>query len=176
MKKICGKDIIDNLVKYKEILKVIEGNNLKEQISDIDKIINSIDSISDICLDDLQSLFKQTQHENKINTRNKSNKAGNKVSFQESINFLENKEFEKIKGIKLDYDNLYNSVDIIKFVEDKSKSMLLKSATALDLKLLYFLLTGNRKAIKKNKEELYNYITSYIKAKKQGQAFGQFVK
>ena len=101
----------------------------------------------------------------------KNSKNTNKQSFLDSIKLLESKDFNKINGIKLKYNNLNTKTDVVKFILNKSKEELLKSSTLLDLNLLYYLLNGNIKFMKIKKEEVYNNIISYIKAMKQGKAF-----
>ena len=61
------------------------------------------------------------------------------------------------------------------FINNISKSELLKFTTLIDLNLIYYLLNGNTKFIKKKKEEVYSNIITYIKAMKQGEAFKNIV-
>ncbi|MDV4151801.1 hypothetical protein R0131_13315 [Clostridium sp. AL.422] len=167
MENIYVKDIITIMTKYCEILKVIRCKNLNSQLKDIDKIINYISLYSDISLEDMR-LKLDIKDEEDI-------KSSNKQSFIETINLLDSKEFKKISGIKLKYNNFNNKLDIVEFIESKSKEEILKSTTLIDLNLIYYLLNGNKKFIKIKKEEIYNNIISYIKAMKQGEAFKKYI-
>lgn len=163
MENIYVKDIINIMTKYCEILKIIKCKNLNSQLKDIDKIINYISLYSDISLEDMRLKLDIKEYKDSKNT--------NKQSFLDVIKLLENKDFNKINGIKLKYNNLSTKTDVVKFILRKSKEELLKSSTLLDLNLLYYILNGNIKFMKIKKEEVYNSIISYIKAMKQGEAF-----
>ncbi|MFU7514640.1 hypothetical protein [Clostridium sp. HCS.1] len=163
MENIYVKDIINIMTKYCGILKVIKCKNLNSQLKDIDKIINYISLYSDISLEDMRLKLDIKEYKDSKNT--------NKQSFLDVIKLLESKDFNKINGIKLKYNNLNTKTDVVKFILRKSKEELLKSSTLLDLNLLYYLLNGNTKFMKIKKEEVYNSIISYIKAMKQGEAF-----
>lgn len=166
MENIYVKDIINIMTKYCGILKIIKCKNLNSQLKDIDKIINYISLYSDISLEDMRLKLDIKDDKEIRNTK--------KQSFINIIKLLESKEYNKINGIKLKYSNFNTKVDVVKFIERENKDELLKSATLLDLNLLYYLLNGNKKFMKIKKEEVYNNIISYIKAMKQGEAFKKY--
>ena len=163
MENIYVKDIINIMSKYGEILKVVKCKNLNSQLKDIDKIINYIGLYSDISLEDMRLKLDIKENKNISST--------SKQYFVDTIKLLERKEFDKINGVKLKYNEFNTKKDVVKFIVNKNKEDLLKSSTLLDLNLLYYLLNGNTKYMKSKKEEVYNSIISYIKAMKQGEAF-----
>lgn len=164
MENIYVKDIVDILSKYSEILKVIKCKNLNSQLKDIDKIINFISFYNNISLEDIKDKFKiEELNEKKHNKKSQS--------FKEAIELINKRQFDKIIGIKFKYDEFTNSSDISNFIENKSKVEVFKLTTILDLNLIYYLVSGNTVCRKSKKDDLYNQIISYIKARKQGEAF-----
>ena len=166
MENIYVKHIIDIMMKYCKILKVIGCKNLNHQLKEIGDIMNYISVYSDISLDAISIKFEVSEDENIIN---------NKQTFKDKINLLNIKEYSKISGIKLKYDQFNDKDDVVNFINNISKSELLKFTTLIDLNLIYYLLNGNTKFIKKKKEEVYSNIITYIKAMKQGEAFKNIV-
>lgn len=169
MKSIYIRDIIAILTKYNQILKTIDYKNLDSQIKEINEIINFINLYSDISLDEIKNKFEVKSKVVNIEKQNK-----NTEKFKQNIELINKKEFNKIKGIKIEYQEFNNMTDIITFIESKSKEEFIKSYTLLDLNLLYYLISGNTVFKDVKKESLYNKIISYLKAMKQGVAFKNY--
>jgi hypothetical protein len=162
------KDIIDILSNYKGVLYSINTKQLDKPIKELEKIIIMLTPFTDMNINEIAST--PDKGINKI-----TQKTSAKMSFREAAELWSNGKYNEMKGIKLDYSALNNRGKVVSFIKENSKEEILKITNVLDLNLLYFILTGEYKEIKKRKEELYNLITSYIKANKQGEAFSKLV-
>jgi hypothetical protein len=120
----------------------------------------------------IQELSVINEHNSNINTKKKSEK----TTFREITELWNHKEFGKIKRTKLNYQCFNDNPKINAFIKGKSKDEVLEETSIVDLNLIYYILTGNCKEIKKKKEDIYYLITSYQKANKQGEAFSKLIE
>ncbi len=143
-----SKEIVDYLKHLVKIYKAMDAKHFENDIANIERIIS-----------DIGVPVKTTE------------KKAKKKSFREIYQFLLEKEYHLLTGTKLNYQVFGVSNDIIKFIETNSKADVIKETTALDLKLLYSLLTNDPTEIKGTKSDLYEAIKRNVRAKRRGEAF-----
>ncbi|MBU3181171.1 hypothetical protein [Clostridium psychrophilum] len=168
MGKIYFRDIINSLIKYKEIIGIIDCEKLKQQSKEIEQMIKLLKPHSDAVIDKLQNAGDEIFY---TNVKKKSEK----VPFEEIIKLWTNKDFQSIRGIKLNYIDFPDAFKVTSFIESRNKEQILKSTTLIDLNIIYFILSGDKRQIKKKKDEVYDMITGLIKANKQGEAFNKLL-
>ncbi|MFZ3588862.1 hypothetical protein ACOI1C_06165 [Bacillus sp. DJP31] len=105
----------------------------------------------------------------KTKTKGQVEKKANPL--QHSLNLLVDKDFDALKGTRINYREVTNSEDVIEFLETHSDTAVLKYTTVLDLKLLFYILTGERMELKGKKEDMLLDIKRNIRARKRGEAF-----
>ncbi|WP_096199570.1 hypothetical protein [Bacillus sp. FJAT-45350] len=143
-----NQEIVDYLNRLKNIYQTINKPSLSKDIKRIEKLIDSLDA-----------------------SKEKSVKNFQKPTFKENYESLINKKYVDMTGVKLDYKN-FNSVEaVIEFIKDVSQSKLLRETTAVDLKLLYCILTNSSTEMKGTKNEIYEAIKRNVRARKRGEAF-----
>lgn len=165
MSDILFQDIIDNLLKLKEILNILDKEKMSEDIKSIDRIIKEINKYNSVSI-------KNTKEAQK--NRSLKEKKSKSTSFKDAIALLTNEKIDDIKGVKLNYNNFKNDVDVMAYFCKHKKENILKSVTCLDLKLLYCILARKNQEIKGKKDKLFETIINNIKAKKRGEAFIKF--
>lgn len=146
-------EIVFYLTKLKNIYLSIDPKVMGMEIRHLDRL-----------LDELQTTEENSSHKpvSKKHTKN---------TFIENYKYLAKKDFKRLSGIKLNYEDFTNSEAIVTYIETKPKESVIKEATALDLKLLYSLLTGDVKELKGTKNNMYEAIYRNIRAKRRGEAF-----
>lgn len=107
----------------------------------------------------------------KSNSKVVSNKSKKRMSFDESLQMINQKRYQDLEGTKMNYEDMNTSQQIIEYIDQTTKAKVLRETTALDLKLLYSILTGKAEEIKGTKSTVYDDIKGYIRAKKRGVAF-----
>lgn len=168
MSSILVQDIINNLVKLENIMSELDKEKMSNDIKSIDKMIKSLSKYSNVSIKEIEKALTANMHSEDI----KENKK--KGSFKDNLKLLEEKRFMDIQGIKLNYENFKNNIDVVNYFDKYKKEDILKTTTVLDLKLLYCILTGRSEEIKGKKESIYEDIKNNIKAKKRGEAFKRF--
>ncbi|WP_010283179.1 hypothetical protein [Bacillus timonensis] len=161
-----SKVTYQNVASYLEKLKTIyETLGLpKKEIKEIEKVIEIFQSYGDVLVEEMGI---------KTSTEKRSSKRA-KPSFSNLVDSLFLGNYSELEGTKLNYTKLTTVEKIIGYIEDASKTKVMKDASALDLKLLYCLLTEDKQEIKGTKNEIYEAIKRNIRAKKRGKAFLEF--
>ncbi|MEH7386829.1 hypothetical protein V7147_15670 [Bacillus sp. JJ1521] len=106
-------------------------------------------------------------------TKSVSNKK-TKQSFSEIVDSLFQGNYHDLEGTKLRYHELNSAEQVITYIDFTAKTKILKESSALDLKLLYCLLTEDKQELKGTKNEVYEAIKRNVRAKKRGKAFLEF--
>ncbi|MFC0470920.1 hypothetical protein ACFFHM_10535 [Halalkalibacter kiskunsagensis] len=143
--------IVDYLIHLKSIYLAIDEKVLRNDITQLDKLIKTLQETSG------GKSTTPPQQKKKV--------------FSESLKILLEKNYDRLKGTKLDYYQLTNQDEVECFIETHAKTKILKDATALDLKLLYSLLTEDPNEIKGTKSDVFEAIKRNIRARKRGEAF-----
>jgi len=94
-----------------------------------------------------------------------------KSSFIDNYQLLIDKNFRTMTGTKINYEIFTSHEEVVNYVDKSDKIKILKEATALDLKLLYSLLTADPTEIKGTKSDVYDSIKRNIRAGRRGEAF-----
>jgi hypothetical protein len=162
MTTITYQKVADHLEKLKTIYETLQLP--KKEVKEIEKAIEIFDRLGDVTLED--EIVKG-------NTEKRSSKK-NKPSFSEMIDSLFQEKYGELVGTKLNYTEFRTPVEIVAFIDNASKTKVMKDTTALDLKLLYCLLTEQKQEVKGTKQEVYEAIKRDIRAKKRGKAFLEF--
>lgn len=150
--------VIRYLTKYNEILKIIDAGCSKE-IKEIETLVSLLHE----CIYETSLVIPSWKTERK------------KVNFDEVIRLYKCGRINEIKGLKLNYKDFSASKDVIHYFEGHKKEEILKATTLMDLKILFFMLTGDERECKRKKDQIIELILSYVKAQKQGEAFGKWV-
>ncbi|KAA0549886.1 hypothetical protein FZW96_00620 [Bacillus sp. BGMRC 2118] len=154
MDKVENKKIIHYLMKLKQLYGAIDEITLRKDIQQIEEIILT-----------LQGIAKEA-HPTKTK-RNKEN------TFSKTLVLLNEKNFHQLKGTKINFKHVASKEDVITFFEIHSDEHILRHTTALDLKLVYTILTEEVRELKGKKEELLQTIKRNIYARKRGEAFSK---
>ena len=149
-------EIIQYLTRLKKIYETIDQKPLKKEITNLEKIIASL-------------------QENE-NTTEPKVKAAKKNSFKENYQLLNDKNLAAMTGTKLDYTGFSCNDDVVNFIEKNDQAKLLRKTTALDMKLLYSLLTDNPTEIKGTKNDIYEAMKRNVRARKRGESFMKTLK
>ena len=149
-------EIIQYLTRLKKIYETIDQKPLKKEITNLEKIIASL-------------LENENSTEPKV-------KAAKKNSFKENYQLIKDKNLAAMTGTKLDYTCFSCNDDVVNFIEKNDQAKLLRKTTALDLKLLYSLLTDNPTEIKGTKNDIYEAMKRNVRARKRGEAFMKTLK
>lgn len=144
--------IIKHLEKLVKIYEVLQEN--EQEIQEIKKII---------------TILNKT--EEKVMVTSMTDKKQSTIT--DNIQFLENKQYERLHGTKVNYEEINNTEKVMNLIQQTSKTKLLRETTAMDLKLLYFLLSGEKENFKRTKDKMYETIKTLIRAKNRGKAFKQ---
>ena len=150
MNKETSKEIINYLNRLKNIYLLIDEKLLVKDITKLNEIMKDLE---------------------KVNEKTKTTSNQKKKSFQDYYQLLLQRNFFALNGTKLNYQEFLCQENIVKYVENNSKTKILKDTTALDLKLLYSLLTEDPTEVKGNKSEVFDAIKRNIRARKRGEAF-----
>jgi hypothetical protein len=145
-----NNEIADYLKRLKQIYVAVDEKLFRNDIVALEKIIDSI-----------QEKPRETI----------SNPKTQKKTFSDSYHSVIQKNYQDLRGTKLNYEKFTTEDDVVCYFEQNVKTKILKNTTALDLKLLYSLLTGNPIEIKGNKNDLYEIIKRNVRARKRGEAF-----
>ncbi|QOY35184.1 hypothetical protein AWH56_021165 [Anaerobacillus isosaccharinicus] len=146
-------EIVIYLTKLKKIYLSIDPKVMGKEIVKLDRLLNEL------------------KNPVEISSPKPVSKKQTKNTFMENYQILLKKDYKNLTGIKLNYESFTNSENIVAYIETKPKESVIKEATALDLKLLYSLLTGDEKEIKGKKNDLYEAIYRNIRARRRGEAF-----
>ncbi|MBM6619641.1 hypothetical protein [Bacillus suaedaesalsae] len=154
MAQVGKNEIIHYLEKLKSMYVAIDENALRKDIRKIEEIIRSLHG-------------KVESNPIKKQVRKKEN------TFRESLALLNERKYNDLKGTKVNFEHVRSSEDVITFFEIHSETHILSHTTALDLKLIYTILTGEHREIKGKKEELLQTVKRNIRARKRGEAFSR---
>ncbi|WP_456275104.1 hypothetical protein [Bacillus sp. AK128] len=177
MAKITFGHISSYIEKLRSIYQSIDEGLFKNEIIELNKTIELLNSIQKGSLLPTD-LVKEQDHQQKPklagkpreNTKEKSNIKLNK--FDQGLKLLSQGKYNELKGTKLNYEEITKEEDVVQFLEETTDSQVLNHATAIDLKLLYCILTGETVEIKgKNKKALLQTIKLNIHAARRGAAF-----
>lgn len=152
MATVTKQEIVHYLKKLEDIYQTVDAKSLKKEIDRLREMINSLTSVD--------------QDEK---TTTSKGKKGN--GFRKNLRLLLDKNYTALTGTKLNYEQMGGFRDVIEFFETYREEDILKHATALDLKLLYTILTGEHRELKGKKDELIQTIKRNIRARKRGEAF-----
>jgi hypothetical protein len=173
MAKITFQQISGHLEKLRNIYKTINEDKFKQDIKELDQAIELYSSLqygATIPIDPISS--EKTEEPPKKQRKINHNHPGQKNKFEHAIQLLSEQKYNELTGTKLNYQAITNEEDAIQLLNELTDSQVLKHTTALDLKLLYCILTGESKELKaKKKEEILNTIKQNIRATKRGEAF-----
>jgi hypothetical protein len=156
MAQINNEVIALYLEKLRRIYLSIDDTRLKKDVDLISEIITSLTSV-------------------KSNSEPRKKKKKTEGQFEKSLAQLSIKNFDALKGTKINYCEVTTSQDVIDFLESHTDSSVLKHTTALDLKLLYYILTNEKIELKGKKEDLLKSIKRNIRARRRGEAFTKTV-
>lgn len=173
MSNILIEDIIDKLLKLKLVMNTLDKVKMRDDIKDIDKIIENLKKESFKLNGYVEAKDKESITKNR-HTHDKGKKSP-KTSFNDAVLLLAEQKFDEIKGIKLNYNEFIRDSYIIEYFCNTEKKNILKAVTVLDLKLIYCILTDSDKEIKGKKDDLFEVIINNIKAKKRGNAFKNYI-
>ncbi|MEH7225947.1 hypothetical protein V7112_19215 [Bacillus sp. JJ1566] len=136
----------------------------KKEIMEIEKTIEIFHRYGDVLVEETGTT---------ANTEKQSNKKP-KPTFSEIVVSLFQENYDGLVGTKLNYAEFRTVDKIIAYIDDTSRTKVMKDASAIDLKLLYCLLTKDKHELKGTKNEVYEAIRRDIRAKKRGKAFLEF--
>ncbi|RXI96476.1 hypothetical protein DS745_22460 [Anaerobacillus alkaliphilus] len=143
-----SEEVVYYLHQLKNLYSALDTKEFDKDIAKIDQIISTFEVPS-----------------KKIEPKSK------KRNFTEMYQLLLAKNFHLLTGTKLNYQVFPNGDDIVHFIEKNSKADVIKETTALDLKLLYSLLTEDPNEIKGTKSHIYEAIKRNVRAGRRGEAF-----
>lgn len=146
-----NQEIIFYLEKVRAMYQTIDDTTLKKDIQKIGELIAQLRGESST-----PQLVKKKEN-----------------SYRESLLLLLDKKYELLKGTRVNFEQVLSSEDVVAFFEFHSEKDILAHTTALDLKLLYTVLTGEHRELKGKKEELLQTIKRNIRARKRGEAFSK---
>ena len=153
MSTSLNKQVIDYLTKLQDVYKSLNSTLLATDIKQIEAIISDLQAIN--------------HTESKVIIR----KQTKKPTFAENHTLHIEQQYEALRGVKLDYANFLSEDDVVSFIENTTRTKALRETTALDLKMLYSILTKDPNEIKGTKQQMYEAISRNIRAKKRGKAF-----
>lgn len=162
MSTLTYQKVAVHLEKLKTIYETLQLP--KKEVKEIEKAIEIFQNNGDVPVEEIGT---------KTSTEKRSNKK-TKPSFSDLVEFLFQENYSGLVGTKLNYEEFKTAGKIISYIEDTSKSKVMKDASVIDLKLLYCLLTEDKHEIKGTKNEIYEAIKRNIRAKKRGKAFLEF--
>lgn len=162
MTTITYQKVADHLEKLKTIYETLQLP--KKDVKEIEKAIEIFHRFGDVKVEEASV---------KANTEERTSKK-NKPSFSEMVDSLFQEKYGGLVGTKLNYTEFRTPVEIIAFIDNTSKTKVMKDTTALDLRLLYCLLTEQKQEVKGTKQEVYEAIKRDIRAKKRGKAFLEY--
>ncbi len=162
MSTLTYQKVADYLEKLKTIYETLQIP--KKEIKEVEKIIELFHGYGDILVEEKTG---------KAKIEKKSNKT-TKPSFSDIVDSLFEKKYSGLVGTKLHFTKLNTAEQIITYIDATAKTKVMKEATALDLKLLYCLLTEEKQEIKGTKNEVYEAIKRDIRTKRRGKAFLEY--
>jgi hypothetical protein len=166
MDQVTFGDIADYLERLKTIYLSIGESKFKKELVDLNEAIEIVRSLQHSTTVPIQQSLPTSE------TSSSKKKTRKPNSFEQSLVLLFEKKYDELKGTKINYKQVNTSVDVIEFLEIHTDSQILKNTTALDLKLLYCIMTEAKTELKdKNKEGLLKSIKRNIRAGKRGEAF-----
>ncbi|MBM7662125.1 hypothetical protein JOC85_002932 [Bacillus mesophilus] len=178
MAKITFEQISSYLEKLRDIYISIDEGKFNKDLKELNQAISLLNSIQNGTIDPLGSTeTKGKTHKEEIDKNLMISKPTMKLNkFEEAVHLLAQEKYEDLKGTKLNYREITNESDVIQLVEELTDSQVLRHTTTLDLKLLYCILTQDKKEIKaKKKEDLLQTIKQNIRAVRRGEAFTQTI-
>ncbi|MBM7703513.1 hypothetical protein [Metabacillus iocasae] len=157
-------ELAKHLMVLKDVYSSVGKTKHKRDIAHISKMVDQLTSMVDQPLD---SLLKRA------NVEAMTTKAElKKNSFERSLEYLLNKQYDQLKGTKVKYADLHTCEEVTAFFNNHTDTAILKKTTMLDLKLLYSLLTDEKNELKgKKKDDLVKKIRLNIRAGHRGEAF-----
>ncbi|MFZ3589970.1 hypothetical protein ACOI1C_11990 [Bacillus sp. DJP31] len=163
MTKVTFSDVSKYLEQLRSIYLSIDESKFRKELLELTnaiKLVNSLDNLNGneplVCKETRKKVKKVT-------------------SFEHAIGLLLEKKSIEIKGTKMNYTKISTSEEVLEFLEGFQDSEIVKKTTALDLKLLYCLLTGEQTELKGKKEDLLKSIRRNIRARKRGEAFSKTI-
>mgnify|MGYP007126067947 CR=1 FL=1 len=162
MSKITYQKVAYHLEKLKTIYETLQLP--KKDIKEIENSIEMFHRFGDVMIEEVVG---------RVNTEKSSSKK-KKPSFSVMVDSLFQEKYSGLVGTKLNYREFRTPVEIITYIDNTPKTKEMKDTTALDLKLLYCLLTEQKRELKGNKNEVYEAIKRDIRAKKRGKAFLEY--
>ncbi|WP_246943283.1 hypothetical protein [Bacillus pinisoli] len=175
MAKITFGQISKYLETLRTIYSTIDEGKLKKELNELNQVIDLLNSLDKGTVLPLEIQNKHTtQYEvsEKAKNTNKGLSSKNSVLHKTYTLFCEQK-FDQLKGTKLNYEAITTEHDVIQFLNEYLDAQVLKHTTALDLKLLYCIISGEFKEISGKKQDLLHTIKQHIRAAKRGEAFTQ---
>lgn len=164
MSTVTFQKLVVHLEKVKSIYETLHLS--RKEISEIEIAIETFKKYGEISID---ALVTEQQKTGKQATKK------GKMSFSNTVDLLFQKKYGELSGTKLTYTELQTPQQVVDYIERSSKTTVMKDSTALDLKLLYCMLTGENLELKGTKNAVYESIKSTIRAKKRGKAFLEYV-
>lgn len=163
MSTLTYQKVAVHLEKMKSIYETLQLP--KKDLKEIEKAIEIFQRHGDISVEEIMGT------KNNAETRSNSK---TKPSFSNIVDSLFQGNYRGLAGTKLNYMEFQSVEKIIGYIDATSKTKVMKDASAIDLKLLYCLLTEDNQEIKGTKNEVYEAIKRNIRAKKRGKAFLEF--
>lgn len=146
---MINQEVAEYLIRLKNIYVSINGKVLAKDITKIEKLIN---------------LIQDNYVESAPKTRTKK-------FFKDQYKSLLEKDYSAMTGTKINYELFDSQDDVVNYVDKNAKNKIFREATALDLKLLYSLLTADPTEIKGTKNDVYDAIKRNVRARRRGEAF-----
>ncbi|MCC3358582.1 hypothetical protein [Bacillus sp. REN16] len=162
MRSLTYQKVACHLEKMKIIYETLQLP--KKDVKEIENAIEIFNRHGDIPIEEKGI---KTRPEKRSNNKTKP-------TFSEIVDSLFNKNYSVLAGTKLNYAEFRSVEKIIHYMDNTSKTKVMKDAAAIDLKLLYCLLTEDKQELKGTKNEIYEAIKRDIRTKKRGKAFLEF--
>ncbi|MCA1031202.1 hypothetical protein LCL95_09220 [Bacillus timonensis] len=172
MTKAKWDEIAQHLNQLKNIYVSIGESKFQKELTRLVELIEFVQQREgEKQLDSPKKKAPTALKEKKKQTASKAKKS----AFEFAVNTIQAKSYKELKGTKLNYEEVNTSEDVIAFVMNYEDKALLKMTTVLDLKLLYWKLTGDEKELKQKKEHLLQTIRRNIRARNRGEAFAKIM-
>ncbi|MEH7238789.1 hypothetical protein [Bacillus sp. JJ1562] len=162
MSTLTYKKVAVHLEKLKTIYETLQLP--RKDLIEIDKAIDIFHLHGDVSIEEIGI---KTMSEKPSNNKSKP-------KFSDIVDSLFQENYSGLVGTKLNFAEFRSGEMIIAYIDDTSKTKVMKDASAIDLKLLYCLLTEDKLELKGTKDEVYEAIKRDIRAKKRGKAFLDF--
>jgi hypothetical protein len=174
MAKITFEQISGYLEKLRNIYTTIDEGKFKKDIKELDEVINLFNSLQSGAVVPLEPTGDTNSRKALVSNQKVKKPIERLNKFDQAVRLLAEEKYEDLNGTKLNYQEITNDAHVIQLLEELTDAQVLKHTTVLDLKLLYSILTRDKKEIKaKKKEELLQTIKQNIRAARRGEAFTQ---